>query len=44
MDLSALDLFREVVQASIPYALTWIFGKWIVNTLLDWMTGRSDKL
>lgn len=44
MDLSALELFKEVVSASVPYALTWAVGKWIVNTLLDWMMGRSDRL
>ncbi len=44
MDLSAFELFREVVQASIPYALTWVVGTWVVNTVLNWVTGRSYSL
>lgn len=44
MDLTALELFREVVQASIPYALTWVIGSWVVNTVLNWVTGRGYTL
>lgn len=39
-----LELFLYVVEAAVPYALTWRVGCYIVNTLLDFMTGRSDKL
>lgn len=44
MDLSALELFEQVVIAGIPYAITWRVGTWIVNTLLDWVTGTYDRL
>ena len=44
MDLSALDLFNQVVVAGIPYAITWRVGMWVVNTLLDWVTGSSDSI
>lgn len=44
MDSRALDLFEMVVVAGIPYALTWRVGMWIVNTLLDWVTGSNDRI
>lgn len=44
MDLMALETFGEVVKYGIPYAITWRVGMWIVNTLLDWVTGTSDRL
>lgn len=44
MNSDALALFLEVVQNAVPYALTWRVGSWIVGTLLDMMTGRSDRL
>lgn len=44
MDLGALELFEQVVRAGIPYAITWRVGTWIVNTLLDWVTGTNDRI
>lgn len=44
MDLMAFELFREVVVQSIPYAVTWVVGTWVVNTVLNWVTGRSYEL
>lgn len=44
MDSDAISLFAEVVKAGIPYALTWRIGLWIVNTLLDWVTGSNDRI
>lgn len=44
MDLEALNLFAMVVEHGIPYALTWRVGMWIVNTLLDWVTGTNDRI
>lgn len=44
MDLMALELFSEVVRLSAPYAVTWIVGTWIVNTLITWVTGRGYTL
>lgn len=44
MDSKALELFAMVVTAGIPYAITWRIGMWIVNTLLDWVTGTSDRI
>lgn len=41
---NALDTFALVVEAGIPYAITWRIGIYIVNTLLDWVTGRNDRL
>lgn len=41
MDLTAFELFREVVKASAPYAVTWVVGTWVVNTTINWVTGRS---
>lgn len=44
MDLTALKLFEMVVQASVPYAVTWIVGTWVVNTTITWVTGRGYML
>lgn len=44
MDSGALELFEMVVAAGVPYALTWRIGMWIVNTLLDWVTGSNDRI
>lgn len=44
MDLTALELFGEVVHLSAPYALTWVVGTWVVNTVLTWVTGRGYML
>ena len=44
MDLTALGLFVEVVRLSAPYAVTWIVGTWVVNTLINWVTGRGYDL
>lgn len=44
MDLTALKLFEMVVQESIPYAITWIIGTWVVNTTVTWVTGRGYML
>lgn len=40
----ALELFGKIVEVGIPYAVTWRVGVWIVNTLLDWVTGTNDRL
>lgn len=40
----AISLFSEIVKAAIPYALTWRIGIYIVNTLLEWVTGGSSRL
>lgn len=44
MDLSAFNMFYEVVHASVPYAITWIVGTWAVNTIINWVTGRGYLL
>lgn len=44
MDLTALELFAEVVRLSAPYAVTWTVGTWVVNTVLTWVTGRGYDL
>lgn len=44
MDLTAFDLFSAVVSASVPYAITWIVGTWVVNTVITWVTGRGYDL
>lgn len=44
MDLTALELFGEVVRLSAPYAVTWIIGTWVVNTVITWVTGRGYML
>lgn len=44
MDLMALELFEEVVRLSAPYAVTWIVGTWVVNTVITWVTGRGYML
>lgn len=41
---SSFELFVMVCEAAVPYALIWRIGVWMVNTLLDWVTGRSDSL
>lgn len=44
MDLMALELFEEVVRLSAPYAVTWVIGTWVVNTIITWVTGRGYML
>lgn len=44
MDLTALNLFEQVVSSSVPYAVTWIVGTWVVNTVITWVTGRGYML
>lgn len=44
MDVTALELFEQVVVSSVPYALTWIIGTWVVNTTITWVTGRGYLL
>lgn len=44
MDLQALQLFEQVVVASVPYAITWVVGSWVVNTMITWVTGRGHYL
>ena len=44
MDLLAIELFGEVVRLSAPYAVTWIIGTWVVNTVITWVTGRGYYL
>lgn len=44
MDSSAFELFEQVVAAGIPYAITWRVGMWVVNTILDWVTGTNDRI
>lgn len=41
MDLVAFELFEQVVSASVPYAMTWLIGTWLVNTMITWVTGRG---
>lgn len=45
MELSdCIELFADIVRAGVPYAITWRIGIYIVNTLIEWVTGGSDKL
>lgn len=45
MEISdALALFGQIVEAGVPYALTWRIGIYIVNTLIEWVTGGSATL
>lgn len=44
MDLTAFKLFEEVVRASVPYAVTWTVGTWVVNTMITWVTGRGYQI
>ena len=44
MDQMAIELFVDVIEAGIPFAVTWRIGTWIVNTLLDWVTGVNDRI
>lgn len=45
MDLNdAIALFAQIVEAGVPYALTWRIGIYIVNTLIEWVTGGSNQL
>lgn len=39
-----LSTFELVVSAGVPYAISWRIGIYIVNVLLDWVTGRRDTL
>lgn len=44
MDLIAFELFSEVVRETAPFAITWIIGTWVVNTVITWVTGRGYLL
>lgn len=44
MDLLAFELFAKVVEMSAPYAVTWVVGTWVVNTVITWVTGRGYYL
>lgn len=44
MDSNAFEIFREVVLASSSYAITWVVGTWVVNTIINWVTGRGSDL
>lgn len=44
MDSNSFELFAQVVAAGIPYAVTWRVGMWVVNTVLDWVTGTNDRI
>ena len=44
MDLTAFELFEELVRARAPYATTWMVGTWVVNTVITWVTGRGYML
>lgn len=39
-----LAIFADLVKYGAPYALVWRIGIYIVNTLLDWVTGGSNRL
>lgn len=39
-----LALFGQVVEAAVPFALTWRIGIYVVNTLIEWVTGGSNQL
>lgn len=45
MDINdCLILFADIVRAGIPYVITWRVGIYIVNTLVEWVTGGSNQL
>lgn len=45
MDIeNALAVFADIVKVAAPYAITWRVGIYIVNTLLEWVTGGSSQL
>lgn len=39
-----IDTFALVAEYGAPYALTWAIGTYIVNTLIEWVTGGRNKL
>lgn len=39
-----IAVFAELVRAGAPYVLTWRIGIYIVNTLIEWVTGGSNQL
>lgn len=41
---NAIDTFGIIVSAGVGYAIVWRIGIYIVNTLLDWVTGRGSSL
>lgn len=44
MESNALDIFYQVVVAGVPYVITWRIGIYVVNTLVNWVTGYDDRL
>lgn len=44
MEMLAFEVFAECVKAGVPCAITWTIGRWVVNTMLDWVTGRGNRL
>lgn len=44
MEILAFEVFAECAKVGVPIAATWTIGRWLVNTLLDWCTGRGNRL
>lgn len=44
MNEQALELVTEVFKVAAPFAITFRVCTWAFNTIIDWITGRSDKL
>ena len=41
---SFVNLFAKVVESGVGYVITWRVGIYIVNTLVEWITGGSNEL
>ena len=44
MELLAFEVFKECASSAVPCAIVWTIGTWVVNTTLDWVTGRGNRL
>lgn len=44
MEYMVFEVFCQCAEAAVPMAATWTIGTWVVNTILDWVTGRGNRL
>lgn len=39
-----VQLFADVTMAGVPYIIVWRIGIYVVNTLVEWITGGRNEL
>lgn len=44
MERLVFEVFCQCAEVGVPMAAVWTIGTWVVNTILDWVTGRGNRL